>query len=169
MQKIEYYIFYFCWQTLKTILRLSRVRILNVLIYNPISYTNLIFFNVSLEPVSLCHLRPNTEVKQLLRGLFLSSKCIGSYVADQPACKMSSVEENKTYLFFLRSHRNTYFTFHRYDLGRAEEPIYPEHFSSSHIIFCYSKPHIINHILLCPIRGRIKTINTLDDLLFSSV
>lgn len=142
--KIKYFIFW--WWTQKTLLRFSQVRMLNVLNYNHIHYMHFIF-NVSLESVSLCHPLSNMERKQPLRVIFLSFKCIGSYETDQPASEMSSIEENKIYLF-LRSHRNTYFTSHRYDLGRAEEPLSREFFCILYYFFPLQTTHYYPYFAL---------------------
>lgn len=113
-------------------------------------------------PSSLFHstISTRTRRRKNRRGRYFCRLNALDVTADQSACEMSSAEKNKAYLFFFllffsssRSHRNIYFTSLRYDLGRAEEPLFRAFFSVSYLFFFLSsKPHIINHILLSSLR-----------------
>lgn len=115
------------------------------------------------------YFRPNskantrTQVAKVIY-IYIRRPIALAVTADQSAREMSFAGKINAYLFFLaaffplllflRSRRNIYFTSHRYDLGRAEEPLYSRSFSPSLVLFPLSlplptypaEPRIINNI-----------------------
>lgn len=71
--------------------------------------------------------------------------------------------------FSLRSHRNTHFTSHRYDLGLAEEPLSRAFFSVLYLFFSIPNHTLLSIFCFALFVDVLETINTLYDLLFSSV
>lgn len=97
----------------KELYRISWVCTLNLVNYNPL-YIRHSFSMFPWSPYPLWLLAVQTRrLNNPCEGPFCRPANALAVRSDQLACKMSSVEKNKTYLYFiiifLRSHRNTYF------------------------------------------------------------